>query len=272
MGVVGTGTVGSGIAQVVLQAGFNLIWESRKKKSLEDGLKKIERNLLKSMSEKEKDKLLGNLKTSTDLKDLAEADLVVEAVVENLDIKKIIFSELDEICPPETIISSTSSSLSITEISDGLRNPERVIGLHFFNPVPIMHLAEVAPTEKTSDDVIEKTTKIAEALNKTVVPVTDSPCYVVNRILMPYLNEAVLTLEEGVAKKEDIDTAARLGLNHPIGPLALLDLIGLDVFLAIMNSLARRTKNPKFNVASLVEKMVSEGKLGRKSGQGFYKY
>jgi 3-hydroxybutyryl-CoA dehydrogenase len=212
------------------------------------------------------------LKGTTDLGDLSDVDLVIESVVEDDEVKRELFRKLDGVCHEKTIFASNTSSLSIDGLASATKRPEKVGGMHFFNPVPKMHLVEVVRGRKTSDETVSFIRKVAEQMNKTVVVTTDSPCFIVNRILMPYLNEAAYVLEEGIASREDIDTAARLGLNHPMGPLALLDLIGLDVFIKIMNNLFRRTGNPKFKPPKLVEKMVADGRLGRKTGVGFYTY
>ncbi|MDI6701313.1 MAG: 3-hydroxyacyl-CoA dehydrogenase family protein [bacterium] len=272
VGIVGTGVTGCGIVQISLQAGCETVLKSRSKEAIEKALEKIEMNLLKVMKVEAKDKVLCNLKPTEKLEDLSDVDIIIESVIEDIDIKKELFKELDKICSRKTILATNTSSLSINEIASVTSNPNRVIGIHFFNPIPKMQLVEIVAGEKTSQETIEFAKDFAKQLSKVPVITTDTPGFIVNRILMPYLNEAVYALYEGVASPSDIDTAAKLGLNHPIGPLALLDLIGLDIFLAIMNSLYQRTANPKYLPCLLVEKMVREGKLGRKTKEGFYKY
>ncbi|MFH1897599.1 MAG: 3-hydroxyacyl-CoA dehydrogenase NAD-binding domain-containing protein [Candidatus Desantisbacteria bacterium] len=272
VGVIGTGVTGTGIAQVLVQAGCEVILKSRAEEKLDKAFEKIGTNLLKTMNTEEKDKLLFNIKPTLKLDDLNTTDMVIEAVIEDIEIKKQLFKELDEICPKKTILATNTSSLSIDEIAKVTSNPNRVIGMHFFNPVPKMQLVEIIAGEKTSQEIIEFVRDFTKHLLKVPVTMKNCPGFIVNRILMPYLNEAVYVLSEGIASPSDIDTAARLGLNHPMGPLALLDLIGLDVFLSIMNSLYRATGNPKHLPCPLVEKMIQEGKIGRKSKEGFYKY
>jgi len=272
VGVVGTGVTGKGIVEVALQSGCSVVWKSRSNDSLERAVARVETNLLKGVSEQDKESLMKNLKPTTKIKDLKDVDLVIESVVEALDVKKQLFEGLDDACAEKTILASNTSSLSIDEIASVTKRPEKVVGMHFFNPVPKMHLVEVVKASKTSSETVDFTSTVSSQFNKTVVVVKDAPCFIVNRILMPYLNEAAIVFSEGVASKEDIDTAVKLGLNHPMGPLALLDLIGLDVFQKIMQSLYKRTKNPKYLPSKIIEEMVGCGKLGRKSGEGFYKY
>ncbi len=224
------------------------------------------------MSIDEKDGIIKNLKITTNLDDLINADIVIESVTEDINIKKQLFKELDEILLDKTIIATNTSSLSIDELASVTSRPDRFIGMHFFNPVPKMYLVEVVRGEKTSDTTINKINELAKQINKTPIVTKNSPCFIVNRILMAYLNEAIWELHEGVASAEDIDTAAKLGLNHPMGPLALADLIGLDIVLAIMKSLYQRTNNEKYLPCPLIEKMVENEKLGRKTKGGFYEY
>lgn len=270
--VIGTGITGTGIIEVALYSGFDAAWVSRSEKALNNSIKKLERSLLKSLTEEDKNILMSNLKGTIDINEISDVDLVIESVVEDIETKKKLFLELDKICDKKTILASNTSSLSIDELGSVTERPEKIVGMHFFNPIPKMHLAEIVRGSKTSDETVDFIEKIAGLFIKTSVIARDSPCFIVNRILMPYLNEAVYLLDEGIASKEDIDTAAKLGLNHPMGPIALLDLIGLDVFMNIMQNLYTRTNNPKFIHSKLVEKMVKENKLGRKTGEGFYKY
>jgi 3-hydroxybutyryl-CoA dehydrogenase len=270
--IIGTGITGSGIAEVALAAGCEVIWVSRSEESLKKAVAKTENNLLKSLTEEDTKDILKNLNPTTSLEGAAAADLVIESIVENLDDKKKLFRALDSACGPNAILASNTSSLSIDELAEATKRPEKVVGMHFFNPVPKMHLVEVIRGSKTSDHTANITRHVAETFNKTVIMTRDSPCFIVNRMLMPYLNEAILIMDEGLATKEEIDQAAKLGLNHPMGPLALLDLIGLDVYLNIMNNLHARTGNPKFKPPKTVEKMVADGLIGRKAGEGFYKY
>lgn len=272
VGVIGTGVTGIGITQVSIQAGCEVILKSRSRDKLDKALGRIEINLLKAMKAEDKDKVLCNIKPTIKLGDLNTVDIVIESVIEDIEIKKQLFKELDKICPKKTILATNTSSLSIDEIAAVASNPDRVIGMHFFNPIPKMHLVEIIAGKKTSRETIEFVKDFAKQLLKVPVTMKDTPGFIVNRILMPYLNEAVYVLSEGVASPGDIDTAAKLGLNHPMGPLALLDLIGLDVFLAIMSSLYQRTANPKYLPCPLIEKMIQKGKLGRKTNEGFYKY
>jgi 3-hydroxybutyryl-CoA dehydrogenase len=272
IGVIGTGVTGIGIAQVSAQAGCKVFLKSRSIDKLDKALRKIEINFLKAMNAEEKDELLCNIKPIVKLEDINTVDMVIESVTENIEIKKQLFEELDKICSEKTILATNTSSLSINEIARVVSNPNRVVGMHFFNPIPKMHLVEIIAGEKTSQQTIKFVEDFAKQLLKVPVIIKDSPGFIVNRILMPYLNEAVYVLSEGVASPSDIDTAARLGLNHPMGPLALLDLIGLDVFLAIMKNLYQKTGNLKYLPCPLTEKMVQEGKLGRKTKKGFYKY
>jgi 3-hydroxybutyryl-CoA dehydrogenase len=264
--------MGVGIAQVAASAGFSVILKSRSRDAAQRAKKKIEKNLLKSSQPDDLKKIMGRIRPTADLHDLKDADIVIESVVEDADAKKKLFSALSGVCGKKTVFATNTSSLSVDELASAVSIPSRVVGLHFFNPAQKMRLVEVVRGAKTSDAVLDYALGFAKALNKVPVVTKDTPCFVVNRMLMPYLNEAVYALDEGVASAEDIDTAAKLGLNHPIGPLALIDLIGLDVFLAIMNNLYKRTKDPKYKPCKLVEKMVREGRLGRKAGGGFFKY
>lgn len=275
--VLGAGTMGSGIAQVFAQSGFEVVLRDIDMKFVERGIGIIAKNLQRSvekgkMAEEEKNAILAKIKGTIDIKDAKDADLVVEAAIENMEVKKQIFKELDNICKEETILASNTSSLSITEIASVTERPEKVIGMHFFNPVPVMKLVEVIRGIKTSDQTFNIVRETALKLDKTPVEVNEAPGFVVNRILIPMINEAIGVLADGVASAADIDEAMKLGANHPIGPLALSDLIGNDVVLAIMEVLYNEYGDSKYRPHTLLKKMVRAGLLGRKTGKGFFEY
>ncbi len=275
--VIGAGQMGNGITQVAASAGYEVLMVDIKQEFVDRGMATIEKSLGKlvakeRMTQQDADATLARIKTSTDRNDCSDVDLVVEAVPEILDLKTSIFSELDEICKPDCILASNTSSISISTIANATSRPDKVIGMHFMNPVPIMKLVEIINGDNTSTDTNAKVVAAAEKMGKTALSCNDSPGFVSNRILCPMLNEAILTLQEGVAEPEAIDGIMKLGMNHPIGPLALSDLIGLDTVLHIMNVLHEGLKNDKYAPADLLIQMVDEGKLGRKSGEGFYKY
>lgn len=268
VGVVGTGSMGLGIAQVALQAGFNVVLKSRSEKSL-----KKARSVMEAGSPAGTGKPPSvDITYTSRFEDLACCDIVIESIVEDIVEKKALLKTLEGVCRKDAILATNTSSLSIDEMSSVLSNPGRFVGLHYFKPATKMRLVEVVKGVKTTKKTVDYVANLAREMNKVPVVTKDSPCFIVNRILMPYLNEATYAFEEDVASAEDIDTAAKLGLNHPLGPLQLLDLIGLDVFLAIMDNLYERTKNSRYLACDLVRSMVSEGRLGRKSGEGFYKY
>ena len=275
--VIGAGQMGNGIAQVAASAGYEVLMVDIKQEFVDRGMATIEKSLGKlvakeRMTQQDADATLARIKTSTDRNDCRDVDLVVEAVPEILDLKTSIFSELDQICQPNCILASNTSSISISTIANATQRPDKVIGMHFMNPVPIMKLVEIINGDKTSTETNAKVVEAAEKMGKTALSCNDSPGFVSNRILCPMLNEAILTLQEGVAEPEAIDGIMKLGMNHPIGPLALSDLIGLDTVLHIMNVLHEGLKDDKYAPADLLIQMVDEGKLGRKSGEGFYKY
>ena len=275
--VLGAGTMGAGIVQAFAAKGFEVIVRDIKDEFVERGLAGINKSLSKlvakeKITEADKEAILSRISGTTDMKLAADCDLVVEAAVENMKIKKEIFAELDEICKPETILASNTSSLSITEVASATKRADKVIGMHFFNPAPVMKLVEVIRGAATSQETFDAVKEMSEEIGKTPVEVAEAPGFVVNRILIPMINEATFILQEGVAKVEDIDAAMKLGANHPMGPLALGDLIGLDVCLAIMDVLYNETGDNKYRASSLLRKYVRAGWLGRKSGKGFYDY
>jgi 3-hydroxybutyryl-CoA dehydrogenase len=275
--VVGAGQMGSGIAQVCAQANYQVVLHDIKDEFVQRGLSVIEKNLNRQvekgrMSDEEKQQVLGNIIKSTDLKNAADVDLVIEAATENMEIKSKIFSELDEIAPEHTILASNTSSLPITEIAAATKRPEKVIGMHFMNPVPVMKLVEIIRGLATSDEVYETIESVTKRLNKVPVEVNDFPGFVSNRVLMPMINEAIYTLYEGVATKEAIDEVMKLGMNHPMGPLTLADFIGLDTCLYIMETLHEGFGDDKYRPCPLLRKYVKAGWLGRKTGRGFYVY
>ena len=275
--VIGGGTMGLGIAQVFAKKGIDTVVRdindeiiARAEANLNKGLDKLVAK--GKMDEAGKKAITDKMTFTTDLGLAADADLVVEAAIENLEIKKSIFSELDQICKPETILASNTSSISITAIAAATKRPDKFIGMHFFNPATVMKLVEVIRGEHTSEETFKAVWDLSEAIGKVPVEVNEAPGFVVNKILVPMINEAVDLLYTGVASVEGIDTAMKLGANHPMGPLALGDLIGLDVCLAIMDVLFNETHDPKYRASLLLRKMVRAGKLGRKTGEGFYKY
>jgi 3-hydroxybutyryl-CoA dehydrogenase len=276
-GVIGAGQMGNGIAQVAAASGLAVIMNDVKQEFVDKGLKTIggilARNVEKGkMTAAEKDALLGRIKSSVSLKDMAAADFVVEAATEKQDIKFQIFRDLDQMCKPGAILATNTSSIPIGRIAAQTQRPDKVIGMHFMNPVPVMKLVEVIPGLPTSEATLATTWALAEKFGKTPAKANDYPGFIANRILLPMLNEAVYCLYHGVGTREDIDTVMKLGMNHPMGPLALADLIGLDTCLAIMETLYDGFKDSKYRPCPLLRKYVEAGWLGRKTGRGFYEY
>lgn len=275
--VVGAGQMGSGIAQVCAQAGYIVLLNDLKPEFVERGLGVINKNLSRNvekgrMTEEQKQAVLDRITVSTDLQDAAEVDLVIEAAVENLEVKSNIFAQLDKMAPAHAILASNTSSLPITEIAAATNRPDKVIGMHFMNPVPVMKLVEIIRGLATSDEVYQVIEDMTKSLSKVPVEVNDFPGFVSNRVLMPMINEAIYTLYEGVATKEAIDEVMKLGMNHPMGPLTLADFIGLDTCLYIMETLHEGFGDDKYRPCPLLRKYVKAGWLGRKTGRGFYVY
>lgn len=275
--VVGTGTMGNGIAQTFAQAGHDVLLKGRSEASLEKAHKTIEKSLSKlvekgKMEAAEKEAIKARIKDTMDYGDCKDVDLVIEGVAEDMPTKLEIFKMLDAICKPEAILATNTSSLSITEIGAATSRPDKVIGMHFFNPVPMMKLVEVITGQLTSQETHDKVMAIATEIGKTPVSANEAPGFVVNRILIPMINEGISIYADGVASKEEIDEAMKLGANHPMGPLALGDLIGLDVCLAIMEVLFHEFEDSKYRPHPLLRKMVRANQLGRKTGIGFYDY
>jgi len=277
VGVVGCGQMGAGITQVCAQAGYQVITSEINSELLNKGLKFIDSRLGRDvekgrLSPQDKDSILNRIKGTTNTKDFVDCDLAIEAAIENMGLKKKIFAELDNICPQHTILATNTSCLSIIDMAMATSRPDRMLGLHFMNPVPVMRLLEIVKTIATSDETLEAGQAFGKSLGKTIVTAQDTPGFIVNCLLIPYLLNAIRMLNAGVATKEDIDTGINLGLNHPMGPLALSDLIGNDTVLFMANALYDEFKEPQYAPPSLLRKMVTAGWLGRKTGKGFYEY
>ncbi len=277
IGVLGAGTMGAGIAQVLLQGGYEVAMRARRESSIESGKAKIEKNFSKmvakeKISEADKAEFLSKLQISTELDIFKDSDIIIEATTENMEAKKELAKQIDEICKEDAIFATNTSSLSITEIAACMKHPEKVIGMHFFNPVPAMKLVEVIKGFATDEAVNKEIIEMTEKIGKTPVQVEEGPGFVVNRILLPMINEGIGILADGLASAEDIDKAMKLGAGHPMGPLALADLIGLDVCLAIMETLYSEFGDSKYRPHPLLRKMVRSNNLGMKTGKGFFEY
>jgi 3-hydroxybutyryl-CoA dehydrogenase len=276
-GVIGAGQMGSGIAQVAAASGLDVVMSDISEECLAKGIGGIEKNLRRSvdkgkLSEEERGAIIGRIKTTSSLQDMAQADYVVEAAVEMEELKFSVFRELDAVCPDHVILATNTSSIPIGRIASQTGRPEKVIGMHFMNPVPVMKLVEVIRGLVTSQETFDITWQLCEQFGKTPAKANDYPGFIANRILMPMINEAIFCLYQSVGTAEDIDTVMKLGMNHPMGPLALADLIGLDTCLAIMETLHDGFKDPKYRPCPLLRKYVEAGWYGRKSGKGFYNY
>jgi len=277
IGIVGAGTMGSGISQVAALTGYDIVMQDVSDEATSRGLGTIDKSLQRLVDREKitadaKDAAIRKIRTTTNLSDLADCDLVIEAATENMDLKLGLFEEIDKVSHPETIIASNTSSLSLTKLASVSNRPDKVIGMHFFNPVPMMALVEIIRALQTSDDTFTRVDELTRELGKTPVSVKDSPGFVVNRMLVPMINEAVFILYEGIASADEIDAAMKLGAGHPMGPLALADMIGIDVCLYVMNILLEEFGDSKFRPSPLLKQMVDAGYLGRKSGKGFFDY
>jgi 3-hydroxybutyryl-CoA dehydrogenase len=277
VGVVGCGQMGGGITQVCAQSGYQVVVSEVNEELLRRGLAQVKSSLDRAvekgkMSEADKEAALSRIKGTTDIKDFSGCDLVIEAAVENLELKKSIFAELDKTCPKHAILATNTSCLSIIDMAMATSRPDKVLGVHFFNPAPVMKLVEIVKTIATSEETLKIATAFGQSLGKTPVIAQDAPGFIVNRLMVPQLLNAIRMVEAGVATKEDIDTAMTLGLNHPLGPLSLADLVGLDTLYFIAEAIYAEFKDPQFAPPTLLKKMVTAGWLGRKTGKGFYEY
>ncbi len=277
VGVVGCGLMGRGIAEVSSKSGYDVVVSEINRELLDKGMSAVKVSLAKAvekgkLAQGDMDGTLSRIKGTTDMKDFRDCDLVVEAAIENLDLKKKIFIDLDRICRPDAILSTNTSCLSVMDVAAVTKRPDKVLGCHFFNPVPLMKLLELVKTITTSKETLETAVEWGKSLGKTVITAPDRPGFIVNRSFLPYMVEAFEMYENGVATREDIDTGVQLGLNHPMGPLTLADMVGLDTLLFVMDAIYAETRNPKFIAPVLLRKMVTAGHLGRKTGKGFYDY
>lgn len=277
VGVVGCGIMGAGIAETCAKAGYPVIVSEVNQQLLDKGMATINNSLSKAVdrgkiTDADKAAAIGNIKTTTNMEDFKDCDLVIEAIIEKLDLKKKIFADLDRICPAQAILATNTSCLSVIEMAAATKRLDKVMGLHFFNPVPVMKLLELVKTISTSDETLSAARVFGQAIGKVVIVAPDAPGFIVNRLLCSLQAEAVRMVETGIATKEDLDQGAVLGLNHPMGPLSLLDLVGIDTALEVMNYMYDELKEPKFAPPVLIKKMVAAGQYGRKSGKGFYDY
>lgn len=277
IGILGASTMGTGLIQICAQHGFDVVYRARRHESVTSAYEKVAANYEFMISKgwltpEARDESLARISGSVDIEILKDSDFVIEAASESMATKKELFRQLDEMCRPEVILATNTSSLSITEIASVTKRDDKVIGMHFFNPAAVMKLVEMIPGYNTAQETIDFAIDMAKRLDKVPIVVTEAPGFVVNRMLVPMMNEAVSIYAEGLAKAEDIDMAMKLGANHPMGPLALADLVGLDIVLSIMDVLYEEFREPKYRAHSLLRKMVRAGKLGQKTGEGFYKY
>jgi 3-hydroxybutyryl-CoA dehydrogenase len=275
VGVVGAGIMGAGIVQVCAQSGYEVVVSEINEELVNKGIGTVDHFLSRAVQKEkitatQKDEVMGRIKGTTDIGEFKDCDLVVEAIIENLDIKKKVFKQLDEVCPPHALLTSNTSSMTIIEMAASTNRMEKVAGLHFFNPVPVMRLVEIVSTIMTSEETLGELREFSESLGKTVVVAKDTPGFIVNRLLIPYLLHAIRLYESGLASIEDIDTAIELGLNHPMGPFRLLDILGNDTTLFIADNMFNEFKDQAYAAPVLLKRMVSAGILGRKSGRGFY--
>ena len=277
VGVVGCGLMGAGIAQSCAQSGYQVVVSEINEDLLNKGLGAIKKTLAKSvekgkLAKEEEEAIVGRIKGTTNTKDFSDRDLVIEAAIENMDLKKKIFAELDGICPPNAILASNTSCLSVTEVASATKRPDKVVGTHFFNPVPVMALLELVKALTTSEETLSAVRTFGESLGKTIIVAQDKPGFIVNRLLGAFMLESIRMLENGIATREDIDNGMKLGANHPMGPLSLADFDGLDTMYYIAQSMYEELKDPKFAPPLLLKRMVTAGHVGKKSGKGFYDY
>jgi len=277
VGVVGCGLMGSGIVETCARAGYQVVVREVNDEFLQKGLDRVQKSMSRGvqkgkLTQADMDAAWGRIRGTTALTDMADCDIAIEAAVENMEIKKCVFAELDSVLPPQAILASNTSSLCVTEMASVTKRGDKVLGIHFFNPVPVMPLIEFVRTILTSDETMAIAHEFGASLGKTMVTAKDTPGFIVNRLLIPYILDAVRIYENGLASREDIDTAIKLGLNHPMGPLTLLDFVGLDTTLFIADAMYEEYKDPRYAAPPLLRRMVLAGHLGRKSGKGFYDY